>query len=291
MLILTELTDIDTAAVGGWDDLAELVLHAPQLRTLDLLSSSFPPGSAVLLFNSLSSLHSFTTLSVANETSNDRDLSPEDCQALGSLLSLSKSLTKLDIYGRSFVDPGIEYISNGIKQSTLHDLNISGCGLDSNGAHLIADALCYNDALRELDMNNNPIGDDGATTLARMLTRNQNIKTLNMENCDITEFGAIKLAETLYLNSTLTKINLSENAIKDQGVYALAQMLTRNQSLSEFHIRSCSISGVGASHLVRALLANHSITHIGLAGNDITTPPHSDMSIDPRYHVRPRMYT
>ena len=126
------------------------------------------------------------------------------------------------------MDPGIEYISNGLKQSTLHDLNISYCGLDSNGAHLIADALCYNHTLMELDMSGNLIGDDGATILA--------------------------------------------------------EMLTRNQSLSELDIRHCSISGVGASHLARALLANHSITRIELAGNDLTTPTHDNMSIDPRLH-------
>jgi hypothetical protein len=279
--LLTELTHIKTCADGGWNDLAELVLHAPQLRELDLSECAFPPGSTVQLFNSLCSLHSFTTLKAICDDYRD-ELPPEDCQALGRLLSTSKSLTNLDIHGRPLLDPGIEYISNGLKQSTLHDLNISSCGLDSNGAHLIAEALCYNHTLRELDMSNNPIGDDGATALAKMLTRNQTLQTIDMQWCDITELGATELAEALCLNSTLTKINLSGNAIKDQGACALAQMLTRNQSLSELDIRHCSISGVGASHLARARLTNHSITHIGLAGNNITTPPHSDISIDPR---------
>ena len=225
--VLTELTSIKTIADGGWDDLAEFVLHAPLLHTLNLFQCAFPPGSTVQLFNSLCSLHSFTTLDISDD-GNDFDLPPEDCQALGRLLSSLKSLTKLDISGHSLVDPGIEYISNGLKQSTLHDLNVSHCGLDSNGAHLIADALCYNHTLRELVMLNNPIGDEGATFLAKMLTR--------------------------------------------------------NQTLRELDIRCCSISGVGASQLARALLANHSITCIELAGNNITTPPHSDMSIDPRLH-------
>ena len=284
--LLTKLTNIKICAVGGWNDSGKLVRHAPQLRELDLSDSSFPPESAVQLFNSLCSLHSFTTLIVSDESGIDSDLSPEDCQALGKLLSSSKNLTKLDIAGRSLVDPGIEYISNSLKQSTLLDLNITYCGLDSNGAHLIADALCFNHTLRELDMRyNQAIGDDGATTLAKMLTRNQTLQILGMEHCSITELGAIKLAEALCLNSTLTKINLSGNSIKDQGACALAQMLTRNQSLSELDIQCCSISGVGASHLARALLANHSITHILLAGNNITTLPHSDMSVDPRLHL------
>jgi hypothetical protein len=280
--LLSELIYIKTCADGDWNDLAELVLHAPQLHKLYLENCRFPPGSTVQWFESLCSLHSFTTLRVCYEVDEEGDLSPEDCQALGRLLSTSKSLTNLDIHGRPLLDPGIEYISNGLKQSTLHDLNISSCGLDSNGAHLIAEALCYNHTLRELDMSNNPIGDDGATALAKMLTRNQTLQTIDMQWCDITELGATELAEALCLNSTLTKINLSGNAIKDQGACALAQMLTRNQSLSELDIQGCSISGVGASHLARALLANHSITHIWLATNNMTLSPYSGISIDPR---------
>jgi hypothetical protein len=279
--LLTELTYIMTAAEGDWNDLAELVLHAPQLHKLNLVNCKFRPGSAVQLFDSLCCLHSFTTLIVNYEIDDQGNLSPEDCQALAST---SKSLTKLDIYGYSLMDPGIEYISNGLKQSTLHDLNISRCDLDSNGAHLLADALCYSHTLRELDMSYNLIGDDGATTLAKMLTRNQTLKTLYVRDCDITELGAIQLAEALCLNSTLMKITLTANTIGDQGACALAQMLTINRSLSELDIQGCLISGIGASHLARALLANHSITHIRLAGNNITTLPHSDISIDPRYN-------
>ena len=105
--VLTELTSIKTIADGGWDDLAEFVPHAPLLRTLNLFQCAFPPGSTVQLFNSLCSLHSFTTLDISDD-GNGFDLPPEDCQALGRLLSSSKSLTKLDISGRSLVEPGIE---------------------------------------------------------------------------------------------------------------------------------------------------------------------------------------
>ena len=256
----TELTNFTTFACGGLNDLAEFVLHTPQLHKLHLTECTFPPGSAVKLLSSLCSLHSFTTLIVSDVAGHD--LSPEDCQALGRLLFTSKSLTKLDISGRSLVYTGIEYISNGLKQSTLLHLDLSSCDVDSDGACLIADALCYNDTLRKIDIDGNTIGDDGATALAQVLIRNQTLNTLSMQGCDITELGAIKLAEALCINSTLTKFSLSRNVIKDQGASALAQMLTRNQSLCELDIQVCSISGVGAHHLARALLTNRSIAHM-----------------------------
>ena len=279
--LLTELTNLRTCADGGWNDLARLVLHTPQLSELDLSFCTFPPGSAIQLFESLSSLNSFTTLIISDNE--DRSLSPEDCQALGGLLSTSKSLTKLVISGCSLVNPGIEYVSNGLKQSTLVDLNISRCDIDSNGAHHIAGGLCCNDTLRELYMGGNPIGDDGATALAQMLTRNKSLNTLNLDNCSITEIGAIHLANALCVNSALQNLDLAYNQIADQGAAALAQMLTRNQSLNILDLLLCSITEVGASHLARALSTNHSITDVWLDNISISRDDH-DISMDPRLH-------
>ena len=120
-----------------------------------------------------------TTLNVRGDS--DVDLSPEDRQALGRLLSASKSLTKLDINRRLLVHAGIEYISNGLKQSTLQHLNISSCAFDSNGAYHIANALCENSSLRNFMLGYNEIEDQGASAVAKMLTRNHSLNNLYLQ--------------------------------------------------------------------------------------------------------------
>ena len=268
--LLGELVKFGTIAQTGWNTLANLLLHTPGLHKLNLKSSTFPPGSVVQLFDSLSSLNSFTTLIVSDEGL-EENLSLEDCRALSMLLSTSKSLTELDISGRSLVNPGIEYINNGLKQSTLVNLNISSCGIDASGAYHIADGLCCNDTfkLRELEMNSNPIGDDGATALAQMLTRNKSLNTLDLENCSITKVGAIHLANALCINSSLITFKLGDNEVKNQGASALAEMLTRNQSLNNLSLDHCSISQVGASHLANALYVNSALKFFDLMSNQI----------------------
>ena len=252
--LLDELIKFKTTAWTIWNGLASLVLHTPRLHELDLHGSTFLTGSAVQLFDSLSSLNSFTTLIVSHFDGGD--LAPEDCQALGRLLSTSKTLSKLDIRGRSFVNPGIEYISKGLKQSALIDLNIADSDIDSNGAYHIADGLCCNDTLRKLDMSLNPIGDDGATALAQMLTRNKSLNTLYLGKCSINTVGASHLANALCVNSSLQNFDLTYNQIADQGAVAFAQMLTRNQSLKIVDVEECNITELGAVNLAKALYVN-----------------------------------
>ena len=265
--LLTELIDFSTVADDGWNNLAKLVLNTPQLRKLNLECSTFPPGSAIQLFDSLCSLHSLITLNVSGDEG--MDLSPEDCQALGRLLSTSKSLTELYISELQLVDPGIEYIINGLKQSTLQRLDIFYCAVGSNGAYHIANALCDNSSLRDFILKGIEIEDQGASAVAEMLTINHSLKALYMQQCGITELGAIKLAEALGINSTLTNIDLSHNSIKDQGASAVAQMLTRNQTLKALYMQQCGITELGAIKLAEALGINSTLTNVNLSHNSI----------------------
>ena len=265
--LLTELINFSTLAVDGWNNFPKLVLNTPQLCTLDLEGCEFPPGSAIQLFDSLRSLHSLTTLRVSDESHSD--LSPEDCQALGRLLSTSKSLTELNISGHLLVDPGIDYISNGLKQSTLQHLDISYCAVGSNGAYHIADALCDNSSLRDLMLGGNEIEDQGASAVAEMLTRNHSLDNLNLQECSITPIGARHLARALIVNSALETFDLMENEIGDQGADAIAQMLTRNQTLKALYMRQCGITELGAIKLAEALGINSTLTNVDLSHNSI----------------------
>ena len=270
--LLSDLCKICTTAKSGWSDFAALILHTPQLSELHLTNSKFPPGSTVKLFESLSSLHSFRILDIGSDNTYSEVVHGEDFQALGSLLSTSKGLTKLYLKGRPLVNTGITYISNGLKLGTLVYLNISWCEINSDGAHHVADALCCNDTLKELNVSYNPIGDDGTIALAQMLTRNKSLNVLELEKCSITEVGTIHLANALYVqnNLSLWSLNLGCNEIEDSGTSALAKMLTRNRSLKDLSLQWCSITRVGAIYLAGALNANSMLKCFNLMYNPIT---------------------
>ena len=295
--LLSELTTLELYhAIDGWNSAFELLLHTPLLHELNLWNCVFPQGSAVQLFESLSTFNSFTTLEMKKTMDINFKLCPKDYQALCMLLSTSKSLTKLMVAYTLQPDTISKYLIDGLNKSiclehldishselspkdvellssmlqtnhTLHNFNIGHCTIDSIGAHHIADGLICNRTLKTLNINYNSIGDDGAMALAQMLRINKSLTVLYISRCSIAELGVSHLADALCVNSSLETIVLDQNSLKDQGAIALAQMLKRNKSLKELHLRNCSITQVGISRLTEALKTNHSINKMRLADN------------------------
>ena len=279
--LLSELTTVElSSAFDGWSTVAKLLLHTPLLYELDLYDCNFPQGSAIQLFESLSSLNSFTTLYISPETVrfDNYRLYPEDCEALCTLLSTSKSLTNLSV--PFMLEPNCvsKYLNNSI---CLEHLDMSYSELSSEDIESLSSMLQTNHTLRKLHIRHCNFHSIGARHIARGLYYNRTLRELNMYANSITEVGVGHLADALCINSSLETIVLDHNCLKDEGAIALAQMLTRNQSLKKLHIQSCSITQYGISHLTEALKTNHSITKIMLWGNsaDISFVP-TDRRID-----------
>ena len=75
--------------------------------------------------------------------------------------------------------------------------------IDSHGARQLANALCTNDTLQELDLRCNPIGFVGAAAFAEMLLKNKSLKLLNLADDSITKEGIQKLIDSLKHNTTV----------------------------------------------------------------------------------------
>ena len=304
--LLSELVKICFSCVeDGWNNLASLVQHSPQLRELSLEGCTFERGSAIQLFESLSSLHHFTSLRTTSYYGFDNfysytteELHLEEWQALCALLSKSQSLTELTIGLYSSVCNSKHQIVDGLNENSslellgaslsesssdiiqslslilqtnnsLLQLSLICNEIDSSGAQYIADALSNNSTLKKLCMIRNIIEDDGANTLAGMLFRNTSLTLLDLGDCSITDVGASHLAQALYVNSSLEILSLKDNAIQDQGAIALAQMLYINHTLKKLKLGNCSITEVGVSNLAKALYINSSLETMKLSHNTI----------------------
>ena len=305
--LLSELVTIHFSFVeDGWNNLASLVQNCPQLHELSLEDCIFQQGSAIQLFESLSSLHHFVSLKITCycndddlDTNTAKELHLEEWQALCTLLSKSQSLTKLTIGFYSSVcnskhqtvdgpseNDSLEllssssselYVSDGVQSlslilqtnNSLLQLSLICNEIDSSGAKCIADTLSKNNTLKELCMIKNLVEDDGAKALAEMLLRNTSLTLLDLGECSITEVGASHLARALCVNSCLGILNLKENNVRDQGAITLAQMLTRNHSLKKLELGNCSITEVGVGHLAQALCVNSFLETIKLSHNTI----------------------
>ena len=124
--------------------------------------------------------------------------------------------------------------------TTLKQLWLYECGLNSQSAESLAEALTTNKHLELLSVGENALCDDGIQYLAHALRVNQGLQHLYLWSCGMTDVGLECLAKSLQHNDILTQLdirNLSDtnnpNRITEKIVPVLTQCLQNNRILTE----------------------------------------------------------
>jgi Ran GTPase-activating protein (RanGAP) involved in mRNA processing and transport len=157
----------------------------------------------------------------------------------------------------------------GIQSSKV---KLKGCGLDSEDATKLTEALRKNGAVTELHLWNNRIGPKGAGEIAKALMGHNNatstLQVLDLGGNGIGDEGAIYLALALEQNDTLQELLLQDNGIGDAGAKALARALRTNKTLRTLYLHVNSIGAEGMCELIRALKGNKSLKTLEAYGNN-----------------------
>ena len=146
--------------------------------------------------------------------------------------------------------------------TTLKQLSLSGCGLNSQSAESFAEALTTNKHLELLSVSYNALCDDGIQHLAHALRINQGLKVLYLWSCGMTDVGLECLAKSLQHNNVLTKLDISDvsaannrNRLTEKVVPVLTECLQNNHTLTELvlpgNLRSSTASIENAVNDVR----------------------------------------
>ena len=122
--------------------------------------------------------------------------------------------------------------------TTLKQLWLQRCGLNSQSAESLAEALTTNKHLELLNVSNNALCDDGIQHLAHALRVNQGLKHLYLWNCSMTDVGLECLAKSLQHNNVLTRLYVyngyspnNPNRLTEKIVPVLTEYLQNNHTL------------------------------------------------------------
>ena len=123
--------------------------------------------------------------------------------------------------------------------TTLQELWFQGCGLNSQSAESLAEALTINEHLKVLYLSDNPLCDDGIQHLAHALRVNQGLKELHLDSCGMTDVGLECLVNSLQHNNVLNKVSIynfsitdSPNRLTENMVPVLTECLQNNHTLT-----------------------------------------------------------
>jgi Ran GTPase-activating protein (RanGAP) involved in mRNA processing and transport len=174
--------------------------------------------------------------------------------------------------------PSIDFAE--IIQSILHhnktiiklDLSFNNWSLTTGAVECIADGLCSNSTLLEIDLSGCRLKNDDIFILAQPLgSLNTTLQKLTLAANSITSTGVGILLETMEQcnNHPITDLNLRRNPIGNEGARFIARSLRNNAlpNLTRLSLYSCEIGDDGFIALVSALEHNTSLLHLDLRDN------------------------
>lgn len=192
---------------------------------------------------------------------------------LANALCMNSTLKKLDISENYFVkgetDTSITKMLH--KNKTLKQLKVSKCRILTEGACMIASALCVNSTLAKLDISENYFGYGGAKAIAEMLIQNKGLEKLTLSLCSISTEVACMIANALCVNSTLQSVDMSGNHLELGGTETFVHLLEMNKTLRKLNVSSCRIPKEGICMIANVLCDNDAMECLDIYGNEIGT--------------------
>lgn len=229
-------------------------------------------------------------------------------QILDKMAASPQQLTTLNLSFNPLGDQTIDCIArNMIKDLSLQDLQLIGCGITDVGAKALAKAIALSDSLTKLSLSDNLINDDGIILLCNAIAVTNTVSELEIGYNAYSSVGFAAIAQTtlrsplskLYTHGqilrsfnpefpnilpetfwkaleqtkSLQELNLSCNYLGNSGAASIARMLGLNTSIQTLCISNAQIGDIGVTAIARALRHPKSqIKQIKLAFN----PFHDD---------------
>ena len=260
-----DLSDNSRIGCGGAVKLVSY-LHSSKLRELDMGDTGISDPD----FERLASyIHSTTSLQELSIGWND--ISVESIDSLCKALSANSSMRKLNMRSCHLTTSHCVCLGQLLRHPIhckIEELNLSGCGLTSDGVGEVVSGLSDNHTLRELELSFNQIGSEGAVAIATMLKTNSSLEGLCLDRCSIGSSGGVELGRALERNKTLRELGLYGNALGDDGVRGLSEGLETNSSLEVLRLSGDeSLGEEGVSLLLKCVEEkNTSLKRLWLPG-------------------------
>ena len=193
---------------GGGIPLLTKLSSLPDLEELGLYETHIGYEDVQALCGQLPYMKNISLVDIGRN-----DLSQESIQLvvdtllannLVSNLKLAMSYNKLSPEHMSLLAKVLRTVNN------LQHLNLQGCGVETEGACMLASALCTRDSkLRTLSLNENHLEEEAGIAFANTLRENVSLIELRLVKNNLGQNAVQKLVNSLNCNSTLRALQLS----------------------------------------------------------------------------------
>ena len=212
-----------------------------------------------------------------------------DAERIAKILSNNTTLQKLNFSNNDISIKGATLISESVQyNATLQYLKISWSNnnylidtehstiflsqkhMKDSDARIVANILCSNKTVTQLDLSENKISDSSAEGLSNCIENNKSLIEIKISGNRISCFGLRKMANALQHNQILQKFDISHNNVSDDGATAISECLKVNNTLQELNMSYNKISNFGTNCIGTALQKNVKLQILDLSHNNIS---------------------
>ena len=212
-----------------------------------------------------------------------------DAERIAKILSNNTTLQKLDFSNNDISIKGATVVSESLQYNvTLQYLKISWSNnnyfidtehstitlsqkhMKDSDARIVANILCSNKTVIQLDLSENKISDSSAERLSNCIENNKSLIIINISGNRVSCFGLRKMANALQHNKILQKFDISHNNVSDDGAIAISECLKVNNTLQELNMSYNQISNFGIDSIGIALQINTKLLLLDLSHNNIS---------------------
>ena len=183
--------------------------------------------------------------------------------ALAQLVSVTASLTQLDMRGNDPTDDGLRALGRALLLSSVCPLSCLRC-----------DAFDLGESVKQLKLKPFLDGSAALTLLSGPLKRNTVVRELGVYDATFGIESSSALASSMATQSSVTALRLVRARIGDAGVVALAQGLKRRtqRNMRTLHIEDCDFGPEGAKALAASLSGLTSLMELGICHDLVRDP-------------------
>jgi Ran GTPase-activating protein (RanGAP) involved in mRNA processing and transport len=196
---------------------------------------------------------------------------------IADALRVNTTITNLNLSRNNLEEYGTQKITDALyTNTTITKLNLSSNWLRENGALVIAEALYVITTLRSLNLSHNYLrknsfsSEIGIIEIANALCKNESITELDLEHNKIGLNGARELSKALCVNTTLKILSLEHNKLEEESVYEIGKALGVNTTLKVLNLSDNKLNKYEVHEIVYALRDNNTLTTLDLGCNDLS---------------------
>lgn len=197
---------------------------------------------------------------------------PRGVRAMAMALKYNRIVKVLNLMDNFLSDDACYHLGEMLMtNSSIREINLSGCRIGPEGTNRLFRGLPINRALKEVNLNKNRLGDVGVEYIAKAVFQGLDVQKIHLNSNNIGAKAANILSEAFETHSKFITLDLSwNNLYSPGGTFNLLSKLGESKALQELDMSWNSMTGARIGTGIKNLMKAPNLKYLNLSNNRLS---------------------